>query len=301
MQAAASLGGNDIGPGAEVAVFDSGGTDASAVAAAQAAVASGAQMLLGPLLSGQSRAVGAAVGRVPVVALTNDSTVASGNVFVFGITPLQSANAVLSYAAARGKRRIGVVVPPSSFGQLQAGAAMVAGRAAGVQMAEAVLTENASEIVQVLQSRTGGTLPDAVYLPVVGGAFEAQATALNAAGIQILGSDQWSSIVPYRVPALLGGWFAAPDPIRYEAFALALEEQTGTEAGVLAGLAFDGVEMARLLGRIGQQTRAGLLREGGFDGILGPYRFSADGQCARALAVLGVQQGATTLIGAAGA
>jgi hypothetical protein len=59
--------------------------------------------------------------------------------------------------------------------------------------------------------------------------------------------------------------------------------------------------MARLLGRIGQQNRAGLLREGGFDGVLGPYRFTESGQCDRALAVLGVQSGATTLIGATGA
>jgi hypothetical protein len=55
------------------------------------------------------------------------------------------------------------------------------------------------------------------------------------------------------------------------------------------------------LGRIGQQNRAGLLREGGFDGVLGPYRFTESGQCDRALAVLGVQSGATTLIGATGA
>ena len=119
MRAAASLGGNDIGPGAEVAVYDSGGTEEEAVTAARAAVAGGARMLLGPLLSGQSRAVAAAVGRVPVVALTNDSRVAGGNLFVFGITPLQSARAVIGFAATRGKRRIGVVVPSTEFGQLQ--------------------------------------------------------------------------------------------------------------------------------------------------------------------------------------
>ena len=301
MQAAASLGGNQIGPGSEVAVYDSGGTDASAVAAAQAALADGAQMLLGPLLSGQSRAVGAAVGRVPVVALTNDSTVAGGSVFVFGVTPLQSASAVIGFAAARGKRRIGIVVPTSPFGQLQAAAAQAAGAASGVAVAPPVISDSAAGIVEALRTSAGGSLPDAVYLPVVGGAFEAQAAALQGAGVQILGSDQWSSIIPYRIPALLGAWFAAPDPIRYEAFALALEEQTGAEAGVLAGLAFDAVEMARLLGRIGQQNRDGLLREGGFDGVLGPYRFSPDGQCQRQLAVLSVQQGATTLIGATGA
>lgn len=301
MRAAASLGGNDIGPGAEVAVYDSGGTEATALAAANAAVADGAQMLLGPLLSGQSRAVGAAVGRVPVVALTNDSSVAGGNLFVFGVTPLQSARAVIGFAAARGKRRIGVVIPTSPFGQLHAAAAQTAGAAVGATVVAPIVTDSAGGMTDRLRQAFGGGLPDAVYLPVVGGAFDQQAAALNAAGVQILGSDQWSAITPYRVPSLYGAWFAAPDPIRYEAFAVALEEQTGTEAGVLAGLAFDAVEMARLLGRIGQQDRAGLLREGGFDGVLGPYRFTDAGQCERGLAVLSVQQGATTLIGAAGA
>ncbi|WP_272911378.1 penicillin-binding protein activator [Loktanella sp. M215] len=299
MRAAASLGGNDIGPGAEVAVYDSGGSEEQAVAAAQAAVAGGAQMLLGPLLSGQSRAVAAAVGRVPVVALTNDSTVAGGNLFVFGITPLQSARAVIGFAATRGKRRVGVVVPSTAFGQLHAAAAAAVGAGVGASVLAPVVTDTAAGLVDRL--RSDGTLPDAVYLPVVGGAFTEQAAVLKAAGIQILGSDQWSAIIPYRTPALLDAWFAAPDPIRYEAFALAFEEQSGGEAGVLAGLAFDAVEMARLLGRLGQQNRAGLLRDGGFDGVLGPYRFTEGGQCDRALAVLGVQQGATVLIGATGA
>ncbi|WP_084114515.1 penicillin-binding protein activator [Loktanella atrilutea] len=298
MRAAASLGGNDIGPGAEVAVYDSGGTEEEAVTAARAAVAGGARMLLGPLLSGQSRAVAAAVGRVPVVALTNDSSVAGGNLFVFGITPLQSARAVIGFAATRGKRRIGVVVPSTEFGQLQSTAAATAGAAVGATVLAPVVTDTSADLI----SRLGhdGALPNAVYLPIVGGAFTEQAAVLKAAGVQILGSDQWSSIIPYRTPALLDAWFAAPDPIRYEAFALAFEEQSGGEAGVLAGLAFDAVEMARLLGRLGQQDREGLLRDGGFDGVLGPYRFTDAGQCDRALAVLGVQQGATVLIGATG-
>ena len=63
MAAAASLGGNPTGPEAEVAVIDAGDSDATAVAAAQTAVAGGAKMLLGPLFSGQSRAVADAVGR----------------------------------------------------------------------------------------------------------------------------------------------------------------------------------------------------------------------------------------------
>lgn len=298
MQQAAGLGGNPVGPAAEVEVLDAGTTEESAVAAARAAVDGGARMLLGPLFSGQSRAVAEAVGRgVPVVSLSNDSAIAGGNLFVFGITPLQSARAVLGFAAARGLRRVAVVVPPGEFGARSAQAAQAVAPGLGLTLAPPIVAGSAVGLAGSLSAASGGALPDAVYLPVVGGPFEEIAQAVAGTGVQILGSDQWSAIEPQRNPALRGAWFAAPDPIRFEAFALAFEEQVAAEAGIVAGLAFDAVEMARLLGRIGQQDRDGLLREGGFDGVLGPYRFLPSGQCERALAVLNVAEGATTLIG----
>lgn len=302
MTAAASLGGNPTGAGAEVAIVDAGDDDANAVAAANAAVAGGAKMILGPLFSGQSRAVAAAVGGdIPVVSLSNDSSIAGGNLFVFGITPQQSAKSILGFAATRGKRNIAVVVPPGAFGALSGAAAQSVASGIGVTMPAPITAASASGLIDKLRSTNGGALPDAVYLPVVGGPFEEQAAALKAAGVQLLGSEQWASITPYRIAALRDGWFAAPDPVRFEAFATAVESQAQSEAqseaGVLAGLAFDAVEMARILGRVGKQDRKGLLREAGFDGVLGPYRFQKSGQCERGLAILSVANGATNLIG----
>ncbi len=299
MAAAASLGGNPTGPEAEVMLIDSGDSDASAVAAAKTAVAAGAQLMLGPLFSGQSRAVADAVGRgVPVVSLSNDSSIAGGNLFVFGVTPEQSAKSILGFAATRGKRNVAVVVPPGAFGELSAAAAQSVAGSLGVTMPPPIVTASAAGLADKLRSGNGGALPDAVYLPVIGGAFEEQAAALQTAGVQLLGSNQWAAVTPYRIVALRGGWFAAPDPVRFEAFATALEADGQGEAGVVAGLAFDAVEMARILGRIGKQDRKGLLRDAGFDGVLGPFKFQPSGQCLRGLAILSVEQGATTLIGA---
>jgi ABC-type branched-subunit amino acid transport system substrate-binding protein len=299
MAAAASLGGNPTGPEAEVAVIDAGDSDATAVAAAQTAVTGGAKMLLGPLFSGQSRAVADAVGRnVPVVSLSNNTTIAGGNLFVFGVTPQQSAKSILGFAATRGKRNIAVVVPPGDFGALSATVAQSVGAGLGLKIAPPITASSGAGLIDELRKANGGAMPDAVYLPVVGGPFEEHAAALRAADVQLLGSNQWAAITPYRIAALRGGWFAAPDPVRFEAFATALEAASETEAGVVAGLAFDAVEMARILGRIGKQDRKGLLRDAGFDGVLGPFKFQSDGQCLRALAVLSVEQGATTLIGA---
>ena len=154
MQQAASLGGGV----AEVEVRDSGTTDDSAVAAAQAAVAAGARMLLGPLFSGQCRAVAAAVGRdIPVVALSNDSAIAGGNLFVFGITPLQSAKTMFGFAASRGLQRIAIVVPPGAFGDRSVEAATIAAAGFGVTLSRPIVTDSASGLPDQLRDASGGT------------------------------------------------------------------------------------------------------------------------------------------------
>lgn len=299
MREAASLGGAVGGPGAEIDLRDAGTTEQSAVDAARQAVEAGAAMILGPLFSGQSRAVAQAVGRkVPVVSFSNDSAIAGGNLYVYGVTPLQSAKSVMGFAAARGLRRIAVVAPPGEFGTRSVAAAQAAAQGYGIALSEPVVTDSAEGLAARLSAASGGQLPDAVYLPSVRGGFEAQAAAISAAGVQILGSDQWAAITPQRIPALQGAWFAAPDPIGFEAFAIALEERVETEAGIVAGLAFDAIEMARLLGRLGQQSAEGLQRPAGFSGVLGPYKILPSGLVERGLAVLKVADGATTLIGA---
>jgi hypothetical protein len=297
MRQTASIGGAANGS-AEIFVVDSGDTAESAIAAARSAVADGAVMITGPLFSAQARPVADAVGRnVPVIALTNDSSVAGGNLFVFGITPLQSAKSVMGFAAARGLRNIAVVVPPGRFGELTVAASRTVAAGFGFNLLEPVTSSGSAGLIDELRRAGDGTLPDAVYLPIVGGPFEAQAAAISAAGIQILGSDQWAAIDAPRISVLEGTWFAAPDPVRFETLAIALENQSDTAVGVVAGLTFDAVEMARLLGRIGQQNREGLLREAGFDGIVGRYRLLESGQCERGLAILKVTSGATNLIG----
>ncbi len=292
MRDAASLGGVVAGPLAEIEVIDGGDSDEMAVAAARRAVDGGAKMIAGPLFSGQSRAVAAAVGRgVPVVSLSNDAEIAGGNLFVFGVTADQSARTIFGFAATRGKARVGIVVPPGELGIRFIAAARVAAQGFGLTLGEPVVAGDTAGLIDRLRAASGGTMPDAVFLPVASGPFAAQAAALGGAGVQILGSNQWSTIEPWRTPGLRNAWFSAPDPIRFEAFALAFEEATGQTAGVVGGLAFDAAEMVRLLGRRAQQNAAGLTREAGFDGVVGPYRFLASGQCERGLAVLNVAEG----------
>ncbi len=293
LREAATLGGTTVGLAAEIEVLDAGSDPESAVRAARAGIDAGARMILGPIFSEQARAVVEAVPKdVPVVALSNDDTLARFGAFVYGVTPLDSARTMFAFAASQGLSDIGIVVPPGQFGARAAEGARVIADETGVTLRETIVASDGGAISVAYGS--GG--PQAIYLPAAGPELASLAAAARANGAQILGSTQWSALDFSNRSELDGAWFAAPDPLRFAPFARLLEEQ-GVEAGIIAGLVFDAVEMARLLGRLEQQSRQGLLRDKGFNGVLGPYRFLTDGRVERGLAVLGVENGAVDVLG----
>ncbi|WP_407492961.1 penicillin-binding protein activator [Pseudooceanicola sp. MF1-13] len=293
LKASATLGG---GPGIGIDIYDSGSEPQSAAAAAQTALDAGAQVLVGPVFSAQAEAVAKVAPRsVPVVTLSNNVALAGSGVFVFGITAVHSARAVLSLAAQRGLRDLAIVVPPGDFGSQAIAATTGAAQALGIQVRTPLVRSSASGLVDALKS--GGGLPDAVYLPAADGTLRPFVGALSGQGMQLLGSTQWSALDLDSDRAFRDAWFAAPDPLRFAPFKDAFAKEAGTQGGIITGLAYDGTELLRVLGQRGQQSRRGLLDKDGFNGVLGPYRFLDNGQCERGLAVLQVGAGDFSLIG----
>ena len=97
--------GQAIANAANMAVLDTGGqtirvtiydTGPSATAAAEKALAEGNQLILGPLLSEDARAVAplARNAHVPVVSFSNDRSVGGDGVWVMGFTPSQAISRV---------------------------------------------------------------------------------------------------------------------------------------------------------------------------------------------------------------
>ena len=111
---------------------------------------------------------------------------------------------------------------------------------------------------------------------------------------RFLGTSLWFDESVAREPALQGGWFPSPDPQKSAAFAAEYRRAYGDEPGRLATIAYDAVALTSRLTRI--QGKYGLRmdnlrREEGFPGIVGQFRFRADGSAERALAILEIQGG----------
>jgi branched-chain amino acid transport system substrate-binding protein len=99
--------------------YDTQGTAEGAVEASAKALSHGVQLLLGPLFSGEVKAVSpqAAAAGVNIVAFSTDPAIAGPNVFVMGFLVQEQVRQIVAYADAKGLKRLAVLAPNSAYGQ----------------------------------------------------------------------------------------------------------------------------------------------------------------------------------------
>ncbi len=99
-------------------IRDTGGTAPGAASAAQAAIAAGDGLILGPLTSAEAHAVApiAQSAHVSVLAFTNDGQVAAPGIWPLGVTPSQQVQRVVKAADDSGHNQIAALLPDTDFG-----------------------------------------------------------------------------------------------------------------------------------------------------------------------------------------
>lgn len=298
MGRAASLVTQGLDPSTAPAVFDTADTPDGAAEAARRALAGGARMLMGPLRGDQTPAVLAVAGGVPVVTFSNDDTLGAQGAFVMGVTPAQSVSTMFSYARAQGLTRIALVARNTPLGVASIASAGGIARGGGITLTATLLRDTEQGgLVEAIRASSGGTLPQAVFLPDGGATLTAFARQLQGSGMQVLGSVQWGVSDAAADPNLSGAWFAAAPPNLFQPFSDQFQAAFGEAPGIIAALGYDAALIAVGMGNAGELNRKGLLRRAGFTGALGNFRFVEDGRCQRDLTVLGISGGGIEALG----
>ncbi len=294
------------GPNFQLMPRDAGSTPESAGAAAQAALAEGAQLILGPLFSPTVGPVGraAAARGVNVVAFSTDPSVAGGNVFLMGIMPADQVDRVVRYGVGHGRSRYAVLAPNTAYGQTIIAAMQTAAARHGARMTQAQTYDangaDYGEAVRTLSQSQGGF--DALMLPDVGSRLRIVAPLVahyGANSVQLLGTGQWDDGNVGAESALVGAWFAAPDPALRADFQRRYQSNFGQSPPRLATLAYDAVALAAVLARtpgVAPFDRSLLTDPSGFAGIDGIFRFGPTNIAERGLAVLEVTRDGSRMI-----
>ena len=303
-------------PGFQLIVKDTKGTAVGAGAAATMAVSEGAELIIGPLY-GRSVPAVAAVGRqakLPVIAFSNDRSVAGNGVYLLSFIADEEVNRIVSYAASRGKRSFAALIPENRYGELMSAAfrQAVARNGGGIVAMEkypvnsnGMLAPSERLFKTVKEASERGQPVDAIFLP--GGPDTLPNLAplieyanLGLAPITFLGSGGWDYPNLGRNKNFIGSWFPAPDPRGWRAFSEKFARTFGSAPPRIATLAHDAVTVAIRLAsgnpRGRRYTAANITRPTGFVGIDGAFRFTAGGTAQHSLAVLEVQPFESTVV-----
>ena len=307
--------GRSILNAANLALLDTGGqriritaydTSSGAAPAANEALADGNGLILGPLLAEDVRAVAPVARRanVPVIAFSNDISVAGDGVFVMGVNPGQSIDRVVAFARSRGAQRFAGLVPSSVYGQRSGAALTAAVESAGGQLSGLQDYDRTVAALRAAATRLQALGRHDAVLLADGGATAVQAVPiLRQASPQprILGTELWATETNVGTHVgLRGAWFAAPSDANFAQFRTRYRARYNVNPYRLGTLGYDAVLLTvRIAGNwpIGRRFPARALTDPtGFSGVDGAFRFGRNGIAERALEVREVNASGSTTV-----
>lgn len=281
-------------------------TATGAAAAAQKAIDEGAQLILGPLLAEDVRAVMPVAKRagVALISFSNDISLAGSGAYMMGYSPAQSIERVIDYARGQGITTYGGLVANGVYGQRASTAFLRAVEDARGQVISLQTYDRTAASIAGAAARLGKSGSVGAVLIVDDGAAAAGVVPLmrrTEPGARVLGTERWNneSAVAAK-PALNGAWFASVPDTLYRQYATKYRARFGAAPYRLSSMGYDAVLLTIRIARdwpIGRAFPEDRLRDkGGFAGIDGAFRFGRDGFAERALEVQEVRGGTTVTI-----
>lgn len=311
--------GQSIANATTMALLDTGAQDlrittydtaSGAGNAAARAIADGNKLILGPLMREDVEPVLARArpANVPLIAFTNDASVAQRDVFVMGYIPGQSVARTVNFAIDQGARNFAALIPRSEYGDraLAALELSLAARGARLVAMEKFDRGNTSIISAAARLDAQGGF-DTVLIADGARLAAMAASELKEAGEalpSIIGTELWSGEADLtRSRAMRGAWFSAVSDLRYRQFTESYRTRFGAQPYRIAALGYDSVLMTLRVARdwpVGNNfpTRV-MFSDGGFLGVDGVFRFGSNGVGERAMEVRQVEDGEVSVVSAA--
>lgn len=283
---------------------DSGGDAPTAMAAAQALLKDGADVIVGPLLKegvqGAAQATAQANPPAPVIGFSTDNTVAAPGVYLLSFPFEDEVARIVGFARQQNLTKIALMASDTEYGHRVDAAVRAEGAKIGLSVVVSQFYQRsereAAAAAQLVVPQMRSWEAQALLIADSGPPLRSIGPALLSAGldlqrIRLLGVG-WAGGDAYREPTLAGAWYAGPDPALRVGFEQRYRAAYGRAPTRLASLAYDAVSMAEALTRepgYPGLSASNLQRPDGFAGADGLYRFRTNGTIQRALAVLEVR------------
>jgi len=319
----------------EIIPRDTEGKPDVAKKAAKEAINEDVHIILGPLFAASAKAVKPIAQRAGLKILTfsTDWTIAGRNAYVMGFSPFDQVERIISFAASKGIRDIGALVPNTAYGntvitaynnsatqyylnsppptRFNPDGGNVAITLRKFTQFDARQIQEQSDITDKsdIQTVIEENLPyEAIFMPMGGSLARSVSNLLSQydlppSKVRRLGTGLWDDLSLVTEAAMEGAWFASPDPKAGDKFREKFNAIYGYTPPRLATLAYDATALAGILARNSSNTNgqptfhhSAITNPNGFAGIDGIFRFNSNGMAERGLAILEYKNGTIRVI-----
>lgn len=137
--------------------YDTQSSSSGARVAVENALNQGAELIIGPLMSSEVRAISnqTIAQNVPVIAFTTSSDVLQNSVYTLGLLIDEQVDRIMTFAAQKGRQRFALLLPDNSTGISVAKAAVASAQKNGVRIVRiAFYQPNTTDFSDVLKKMT---------------------------------------------------------------------------------------------------------------------------------------------------
>lgn len=295
-----------------ITLRDTGDSAGGAASAANAAVAGGAKLILGPL-KGDQVVAASTVARgagVPMIGFANNPGAAGQGVYLLSVLPDMEMKRSIAFVKAQGRRGLAGAFPATPYGEALATAFRQQAGAAGFGMPSVYTFSGPGEAAQIVaqaKQQIDRGMIDAFFIPerASAPAFAAAFSSAEVTGdaVQIVGSADWAGDATLSsTPGLHGAIYPAVDEAGFNAIAGDYQAKFGSRPHPMATIAYTATILANVntLSMASPPYNPGLLTgASGFNGRDGAFRFLSNGRAEYALVIKKIGAGgAATVDGA---
>lgn len=295
---------------------DTGGSQSQATIAAEELRENGVDVVLGPLFGANVQQVREALTPPqetdffgfssepaeepkPVIAFSNDRSVASYGAWLASIAPEEEVASIVEYAALRGYDQFAFFGPESGLGtRIEAAMQAAVFESGGMMLASGFYPASSTNpnteaeyFAQTIAAAVENGARVAVLVPERGNRLRRIAPLLAYYGVdtrqvKMLGTGAWNDPNIWREPSLRGAWFPTAPSVDVKDFEERFTRLYGAPPSSLAAVAYDAAALVIALSEDGELLPGELINRDGFMGINGLFRFRDDGTAERSLAIM---------------
>ena len=320
---------NDLNNKIELILFDSKESIQDNQKAFKEIIDRNIKVVIGPIFSNNTFAIEklARDNDITVISLSNNfellnKTTAFGGVFVGGILPETQIDRIVNFAMDKGKFNFAILAPNNSYGKISTDYLKKFVRARDGNFITSEFYEptnldidravnrvvNSFGVPTKSKNRDTSYLgdydriyPQVIFIPESGKILSKIASSIvnlnkEERQFQLIGSSQWDDPSTLKDINLLGAWFPAPEPEKFQSFIKNYYSSFGKFPPRIASLAYDFTTAIAMIAQDKKNLRINFKdfidfsekHSNDFTGIDGIFRFLPNGAVQRNLAVLQV-------------